>query len=181
MGFLKRIIKEEPSADVMGQLPELIKENEQYIIDCRRTVHRFAEVGGMEVKTSAFIRKEAEALGLAVEEVSETGLLITLDTGRPGNGVALRSEIDALPIPENPYNMKGPKCVVSDDPETSHTCGHDAHVGMLLGTMRALCKLKDQLSGRIYFCFEEGEENGLGWCGMLDALETREVNTVFGL
>ena len=181
MGFLKRIIKEEPSADVMGQLPELIKENEQYIIDCRRTVHRFAEVGGTEVKTSAFIRKEAEALGLAVEEVSETGLLITLDTGRPGNGVALRSEIDALPIPENPNNMKGPKCVVSDDPETSHTCGHDAHVGMLLGTMRALCKLKDQLSGRIYFCFEEGEENGLGWCGMLDALETREVNTVFAL
>ena len=72
MGFLKRIIKEEPSEDVMGRLPELIKENEQYILDCRRTVHRFAEVGGTEVKTSAFIRKEAEALGLTVEEVSET-------------------------------------------------------------------------------------------------------------
>ena len=181
MSFLKRIIKDGSSADIMDRLPDLIKENEQYIIDCRRTVHRFAEVGGTEVKTSAFIRKEAEALGLPVEEVSETGLLVTLDTGHPGNGVALRSELDALPIPENPDNMKGPKCVVSDDPETSHTCGHDAHVGMLLGTMRVLCSLKDQLSGRIYFCFEEGEENGLGWCGILDALEEREVNTVFAL
>ena len=167
--------------DVLERLPGLIKENEQYIIDCRRTVHRFAEVGGTEVKTSAFVRKEAEALGLPVEEVSQTGLIVTLDTGRKGNGVVLRSELDALPIPENPNNMKGPRCVVSDDPETSHTCGHDAHVGMLLGAMRALVKVKDQLSGRIYFCFEEGEENGLGWCGMADALERKDVNTVFAL
>ena len=181
MSFLKRLIKEESSADVMDRLSDLIKENEQYIIDCRRIVHRYAEIGGTEYKTSAFIRKEAEALGLPVEKVSETGLLVTLDTGKPGNGVALRAEMDALPIPESPENMKGPKCVVSDDPETSHTCGHDAHTGMLLGAMHVLCALKDQLSGRIYFCFEEGEENGMGWCGMVDALEEREVNTVFAL
>lgn len=181
MGFLKRMTKEESPADIMARLADLIRENEQYIIDCRRTVHRYAEVGGTEIKTSAFIRKEAEELGLQVEEVTETGLLITLDTGRPGNGVVLRSELDALPIPENPNNMKGPKCVVSDNPGTSHACGHDAHIGMLLGTMRVLCALKDQLSGRIYFCFEEGEENGAGWFGMIDALEKREINTVFAL
>ncbi len=181
MSFLKKILKEESPADVMDRLPALIKENEQYMIDCRRTVHRFAEVGGKETKTSGFVQKEAEALGLPVEKVSETGLLITMDTGRPGNGVVLRAELDALPIPESTDNMKGPKCVISDDPETSHACGHDAHVGMLLGTMRVLHALKDQMSGRIYFCFEEGEENGAGWLGMLDALEKKEVNTVFAL
>ena len=179
MSFLKRIMKEESPADVMNRLPGIIKENEQYMIECRRTVHRLAEVGGKEVKTSAFIQKEAEALGLPIEKVSENGLLITLDTGHPGNGVALRAELDALPIPEHPENMKGPKCVISDDPETSHACGHDAHVGMLLGAMRVLNDLKDQISGRIYFCFEEGEENGAGWLGMLDALEEKEVNTAF--
>lgn len=109
MSFLKKILKEESSADIMDRLPDLIKENEQYMIDCRRAVHRFAEVGGKEVKTSAFVQKEAESLGLPVEKVSETGLLITLDTGNPGNGVALRAELDALPIPESPDNMKGPK------------------------------------------------------------------------
>ena len=145
MSFLKRIKKEGSQPDIMDRLPDLISENEQYIIDCRRTVHRFAKVGGKESKTSAFVRKEAEALGLNVEKVSETGLLITLDTGRPGNGVALRSELDALPIPENPCNMKGPRSVVSDDPETSHTCGHDAHIGMLLGTMRVLHSVRDTL------------------------------------
>ena len=118
MSFLKKILKEESPADVMDRLPALIKENEQYMIDCRRTVHRFAEVGGKETKTSGFVQKEAEALGLPVEKVSETGLLITMDTGRPGNGVVLRAELDALPIPESPDNMKGPKCVISDDPET---------------------------------------------------------------
>ncbi len=61
MSFLKRIMKEESPADVMDRLPGLIKENEQYMVDCRRTVHRFAEVGGKEVKTSAFVQKEAEA------------------------------------------------------------------------------------------------------------------------
>ena len=181
MSFLKKILKEESPADVINRLPDLIKENEQYMINCRRTVHRFAEVGGKEVKTSAFVQKEAEALGLPAEKVSETGLMITLDTGHPGNGVALRAELDALPIPESPDNITGPRCVISDNPETSHACGHDAHVGMLLGAMRVLHALRDQLSGRIYFCFEEGEENGAGWLSMLDALGEKEVNTVFAL
>ena len=181
MKFLKRKFKKEDAADLLVQLPSLIKEHEHYIIDCRRTVHRYAEVGGTEHKTSAFIRKEAEAMGLTVEQVTETGLLVTLDTGRAGNGVALRADMDALPIAENPHNLKGPRCVVSENPETSHTCGHDAHVGMLLGAMRVLVSLKEQLCGTIYFCFEEGEETGLGWGGMVDALETRKVNTVFAL
>lgn len=168
------------SAD-LSQIPKLAKKYEQYVIDNRRAVHTFAEVGGQEVKTSAFIRQEAEKLGLPVEQVSATGLIVTLDTGRKGNGVVLRADIDALPVQEHPENEKCQRSVVSENPETCHACGHDAHVGMLLGAMQVLCEMKDSLCGKIYFCFEEGEEVGTGWGGMVDALEQKEVHTAFGL
>lgn len=165
----------------LTEIPALAAAQENYVLECRRTVHRFAETAGNERKTSDFIRAEAEKLGLPVETVSRTGLLVTLDTGRNGNGVALRADMDALPVKENPRNVKRARTVLSENPETSHACGHDCHVAMLLGAMRLLCEMKKSLSGRIYFCFEEGEEIGSGWDGMLEVLAARDVNTVFGL
>ncbi len=156
-------------------------EDKAYVVEMRRTIHRFAETGGNEVKTGELIEREAKKLGLAVERVSGTGRLVTLDTGRPGNGVALRADIDALPVRENPENMVGPRTCVSDNPSTSHACGHDAHAAMLLCAMRILCELRDELCGRIYFCFERGEENGSGWYDMTAALKKRAVNTAFAL
>lgn len=162
-------------------LQELARSYEQYIIACRRTVHRFAELGGQEVKTAAFIEAEIRKRGLPVERVSTTGLLATLDTGRAGNCVALRADMDALPIAENPRNMKRERTVMSENRGACHACGHDAHVAMLLGAMQVLCDLREELTGQIYFCFEEGEEVGTGWDGMLTALERRKVNTAFAL
>ena len=182
MGLFSRAKnKSSGSSGLIKRLPDLIKENEQYVIECRREVHRMAETGGRERRTSAFIRGEAEKLGLPVESVSTTGLLITLDTERPGSKVALRADIDALPIHESPDNLKVPRKVVSEDPEAAHMCGHDAHTAMLLGAMRALCSVKEELCGIIYFCFEEGEEVGTGFGAMVAALEERNVNTVFAI
>ena len=181
MNIFRRNRERSACEGVMLRLPGLIKKNEQYIIDCRRQIHRTAETGGREKRTSAFIRGEAEKLGLPVESVSTTGLLVTLDTGRKGSRVALRADIDALPISENPCNLKGPRSVVSEDPGVSHMCGHDAHAAMLLGAMKTLCEVKDELCGAIYFCFEEGEENGTGFGGMVAALEERNANTVFAI
>lgn len=162
-------------------LQALARNYEQYVIACRRTVHRFAELGGQEVKTAAFIEEEIRKRGLPVERVSTTGLLATLDTGRTGNCVALRADMDALPIAEDPCNMKRERVVMSENKGTCHACGHDAHVAMLLGAMQVLCDLREELTGQIYFCFEEGEEIGTGWDGMVTALERRKVNTVFAL
>lgn len=181
MSFFNRVFGRKAAGDLTAKLSALIKENEQYIIDCRRSLHRMAETGGREVRTSAFIRGEAEKLGLPIEQVSTTGLVMSLDTGRPGAKVALRADIDALPIHENPNNLKGPRTVVSDDPEVSHMCGHDAHAAMLLGAMKTLCSVKNELSGKIYFCFEEGEENGTGFGGVVAFLERENVNTVFAI
>ncbi len=157
---------------------QLLKD---YVVDCRRTIHRLAEVGPMEVKTSAFIQSQIEEVGLPFEKAGNTGLLAILDTGKPGPHIALRADIDALPMPENPNNLAGPRVCVSDDPGTCHACGHDAHSAMLLGSMCALVANKDTLCGIVYFCFEAGEENGTGIEDMLAALSKYKIDTILGI
>ena len=152
-----------------------------YVIECRRTIHRFAEPSGTEEKTSAFVQKELTAAGLPYEKVSKTGLLATLETGRPGPHIVLRADLDALPLPEEPNNLAGPRVCVSDNPNTCHACGHDAHTAMLLGAVKALTACKDSVCGTIYFCFEEGDENGGGVQAMIDALAKRKVDACWAI
>ena len=76
-----------------------------YVIRCRRTVHEFAEISGTEAQTSAFIQKEMEDSKLPYEKVSGTGLMAVLDTGRPGPHIALRADMDALPLEEEYFYM----------------------------------------------------------------------------
>jgi len=163
---------------------EIRKQTEtlrDYVVDCRRTIHRLAEVGPFEFKTSAFIQSQIEQIGLPFERAGNTGLIAILDTGHPGPHIALRADIDALPVPENPSNLAGPRVCVSDNPETCHACGHDAHSSMLLGSMRALVANKDTLCGTVYFCFEAGEENGTGIEDMLLALSKYPIDTIWGI
>lgn len=152
-----------------------------YVVQCRRTIHRFAEPSGTEAKTSAFVQQELKAAGLPYEMVSTHGLIATLETGRPGPHIALRADLDALPVPEEPNNLAGPRICVSSDPCTSHACGHDAHTAMLLGAVKALVTCRDTLNGVLYFCFEEGEEDGRGTPGMLNALSKRTVDTCWAI
>ena len=154
---------------------------QDYVIESRRTIHRFAEVSGKEFKTSAFIEEEIKKAGLRYEKAGDTGWIAILDTGKPGSRIALRADIDALLVPEEPNNLAGPRVVVSDDPHTSHACGHDAHTAMLLGAMRVLAEQRDNLTGVIYFCFEEGEEDGRGILAMLNQLSAHGVDVCWGI
>lgn len=154
---------------------------QDYVIESRRTIHRFAEVSGKEFKTSAFIEEEIKKAGLPYEKASDTGWIAILDTGKLGPRIALRADIDALPVPEESNNLAGPRVVVSDDPHTSHACGHDAHTAMLLGAMRVLAEQRDNLTGVIYFCFEEGEEDGRGILAMLNQLSAHGVDVCWGI
>lgn len=154
---------------------------QDYVIESRRTIHRFAEVSGKEFKTSAFIAEEIKKAGLPYEKAGDTGWIAILDTGKPGSRIALRADIDALLVPEEPNNLAGPRVVVSDDPHTSHACGHDAHTAMLLGAMRVLAEQRDNLTGVIYFCFEEGEEDGRGILAMLNQLSAHGVDVCWGI
>lgn len=152
-----------------------------YVIECRRIIHQFAEIAGEEVKTSAFIRGELEALGLAVETIAGTALIATLETGRLGPCIALRADIDALPLEEFPNNLAGPRVCVSDNPKTCHACGHDAHSAMLLGAVKALMACKDSLCGTLIFIFEAGEECGYSVSKILDTLSHRRIDTCWAI
>ena len=177
--YLQRI-----SPDVHS-LPETIRtfisEYEAYVISARRRVHVWAETSGNEYKTSSFITQELEGLGITVQKVSNTGVIGVLDTGRPGATLALRADIDALSIEENPDNLLQPRVCKSENPGACHACGHDAHTAMLLGAARVLTAVQATLTGKLLFCFEEGEELGLGVRGMLDALREHRPDAVWAL
>lgn len=163
------------------EILRLAGELEPYVIDCRRTIHTYAEVASHEDKTKALIIREAEALGLPYEEVPVTSVIVELDTGRPGKVVALRADIDALPMAECETNLTGPRTCRSEQPDTCHACGHDAHAAMLLGAMRLLTALRDRLCGKVLFCFEEGEEINSGVKPLLDALEKYHVDRCWAI
>ena len=132
----------------------------------RRWLHENAELGNKEVQTSARIARALEELGLRVERnVAVTGVLGLLDTGTPGPFVAVRAEMDGLPVIEAEDSANP---VRSKNAGVMHACGHDVHMACALGTARALSEIKSSLRGKILFVFqpaEEGvppdEENGL--------------------
>lgn len=77
---------------------------------------------------------------------------------KPGKNRVLRADIDALPLQEDAENLKQKKACVSEIEGVCHACGHDGHMAVLLGTMKVLCKMREELEGTVYCCFEEGEE-----------------------
>lgn len=161
------------------KIQQLAFEIEPRAIEYRHALHSMAELSGKEYRTSAFIREKAEALGLSVENVSETGLIVTLDTGKAGNSVALRADIDALPIEEPENNMTRKRTCRSQTNGVMHACGHDAHTASLICAMELLNSIKSELCGKIFFCFESGEENMSGWPAMVAALEQKDINAVY--
>lgn len=164
-----------------NEILKMADEMNDYLIDIRRTLHRHPETSGEEQWTSTFLQNEIKKIGLPIEMVSKTGFIATLDTHRPGPHIVLRADIDALPVLESEENLKGKRICISEIPGCSHVCGHDAHMAMLLASMKLLVEDKENQSGVIYFCFEEGEEIACGLKGMLDALEKRRVDTCWGI
>ncbi|MDR1723430.1 MAG: amidohydrolase [Tannerella sp.] len=162
------------------EVMEMAKAADAYVRHLRGFLHEYPELSGQEVETSEFILGELEQLGLEVTKVRGTGLYAVLDTRRPGKTIGLRADIDALPIPENPLNLKQPKLHVSRRRGVSHACGHDGHTAILLGAARVLSGLKDRLSGRFVFIFEEGEETGSGIEAMIEALRPLGIDAFYG-
>ena len=160
---------------------ELSKAKENQIIAWRRELHRFPEPGGQEVRTAALVEAQARRLGLEVLQAGRPNLIAVLDTGRPGKTVLLRADMDALPVPEHPENLKGKRCCISENSGYSHACGHDAHTAMLLGAMELLCAVRESLAGRVIFCFESDEENGSGWPLLFPVLEKMHIDRCFAI
>ncbi|WP_297281801.1 amidohydrolase [uncultured Anaerococcus sp.] len=164
---------------------ELIKEKIEECFDdtlsWRTYLHENPEVSDKEYKTASYLKKECEKLGLIVEDAANTtGFTALLDTGRPGKNLGIRTDIDALPIAESTNNLKNKKTVVSKNEGVSHACGHDSHMATLLTSAKILTHLKDELNGKIYFIFEEGEETGGGIDAMIEHLKDKNLDACYG-
>jgi amidohydrolase len=158
-------------------LKDKIEEMKDWLIEIRRTIHSHPELGFEEVETSRLISAWLESFGLDVKKgVAKTGVVGLLRGGEPGKTVALRADMDALPIDEAtgvPYasKIKG----------KMHACGHDAHVTILLGVARFFSTIREQVKGNIKLIFQPGEEGFGGGKLMVEAgvLEDPNVDAIF--
>jgi amidohydrolase len=154
------------------------------VVAVRRDLHQHPELGNREERTGKLVAEKLRALGLEVRHpVAKTGVVGILRGGRPGPAVALRADIDALPMEETndvPYK--------STVPGVMHACGHDAHTAMLLGVAEVLAGLKAKLPGTVVFLFQPaeegapaGEEGGAPLMITEGALDDPKPVAVFGL
>lgn len=150
----------------------------EWIVDIRRELHRHPELGYEETRTSALIRRKLDELGVAYRyPLATTGVVATLGNGR-GPCVALRADIDALPIDEAadvPFR--------SEVPGRMHACGHDCHTAMLLGAAKLLKAREAEIHGTVKLLFQPAEEGGAGGKRMCEdgALDAPRVERIFGL
>ena len=156
----------------------LAEQYAPYIIERRRYYHRHPELSFKEVETTKSLLEDVKAMGLEVQTFPDyTGFVATLDTGRPGKTVMLRSDIDALPVKECtglPF--------ASENDGVMHACGHDNHMAMQLGAARILCDIKDELAGgKVKFIFQAAEEVGYGSRYYVEHGVLDGVDAIFGM
>ena len=149
-----------------------VQEKEQEIIALRRAFHRHPEVSGRETDTLLRIHQELTAAGIWHKTVAGGGMIGVIEGTGEGRSLLLRSDIDALPMEENPQNLKREKTVCSQVPGAAHTCGHDGHMAMLLGAAKILQENRDQFAGRVVLAFEAAEETGNGIVPLMEELFT---------
>ena len=143
-----------PRSDPMlDRLRALADDAFPEVVRARRHLHRRPELSFQEHETAAFIAAELRTLGLDPRPIAETGVVAHVEGARPGPTVALRADIDALPI----HEATGLD-FASETDGVMHACGHDAHTAMLLGAARVLVALRDGLAGTVRLIFQPGEE-----------------------
>jgi amidohydrolase len=135
---------------------------EQKVIEWRRDIHRNPELGNREFRTAKLVADHLRALGLEVQTgVAHTGVVGVLRGGKPGPVVALRADMDALPVTEE-VNINFASKVrtqwAGKETGVMHACGHDTHVAILMGVAETLTALKPQLAGTVKFIFQPAEE-----------------------
>ncbi len=128
----------------------------------RHDIHQHPELGNQETRTAALIAEHLEVLGMQVQTgVGTTGVVAILQGGKPGPVVALRADMDALPVKEAtalPYASTARQLYLGEEMDVMHACGHDAHVAILMATAEALAAIKEELPGSVKFIFQPAEE-----------------------
>lgn len=174
------------------QVSNLADDVEAQVIKWRRHFHQYPELSNREFNTAKTIATYLRELGLEVTTgIAKTGVVAILDSGKPGPVVALRADIDALPVTENvnlPFASKITSTYNNQDVGVMHACGHDTHIAMLMGAAKVLTSMKSQLRGKVKFIFQpaeegapEGEVGGAEIMVKEGVLKNPDVDVIFGL
>ncbi len=166
----------------MSLLSEIQKLSDRYtaeVVRFRRHIHQHPELSYQEFETSKFIAEQLRSFGLQPTTIAGTGLMVMIEGKNPTKKtVALRADIDALPITEA---NEVPYCSVNKG--VMHACGHDVHTSSLLGTAKILSELKDQFEGSVKLLFQPGEEKNPGGASMMikeGALQNPTPSSILG-
>ena len=162
------------------------------VVEWRRHLHQFPELGNREFKTSAYIEQKLRALGLEVKtKVAKTGVVGILKGDLPGSVIGLRADMDGLPVSERvnlPFASKEKTDYNGSPVGVMHACGHDTHVAMLLGTAEVLSKMKSKLRGTVVFIFQPaeegapaGEEGGAALMVKEGVMDNPKIDAIFGI
>jgi len=161
------------------------------VITWRRDIHQHPELGNREFRTAEMVAEHLQGLGIEVQTgVAHTGVVGVLRGGKPGPVVALRADMDALPVTERvdiPYASRQVAQFNGQEVGVMHACGHDTHVAMLMGTAEVLAGMRDELAGTVKFIFQpaeegppEGEEGGAKLMVEQGVMKNPDVDVVFG-
>ena len=186
-----------PDPALAAQIDQRARAIEDKLIAWRRDIHQHPELGNQETRTAKLVADHLRALGMDVKTgVAGTGVVAVLKGGKPGPVVALRADMDALPVKEQvdvPYASKAKGTYLGKEVDVMHACGHDAHTAILMATAEVLAGMKDELPGSVKFIFQPAEESpadfepdgkkiwGAKMMVQEGVLEQPKVDAIFGL
>lgn len=177
---------------VDSEVTKLANDIEPQVIKWRHHFHQFPELSNREFNTSKYIADYLTSLGLQVQTgVAKTGVVAILDSGKPGPVVALRADMDGLPVLENndlEWKSQAKGEYNNKEVPIMHACGHDTHMAMLMGAAKLLTSMKSQLKGKVKFIFQpaeegapDGEKGGAEVMVEQGVLKNPDVDVIFGL
>ncbi len=180
------------SPKLQTNVDKMTKEMEPKLIEWRKHFHQYPELSNREVKTAAKIAEHLKSLGIEVQTgVAHTGVVGILKGSKPGPVIALRADMDALPVTERnslPFASKEKTTFNGVETGIMHACGHDTHVSILMGVAEILSKNKSELKGTVKFIFQPaeegppaGEEGGASLMVKEGVLENPKANVIFGM
>ncbi len=175
-----------------SQVDSLADAVEADVIAWRHHFHQYPELSNREFNTAAYVADYLKSLGLEVQTgVAKTGVVAVLDSGKPGPVVALRADMDGLPVLEQndlPFKSTQEGEYNGKTVPVMHACGHDTHMAMLMGAAKLLTQMKGELRGQVKFIFQpaeegapEGEVGGAQVMVEEGVLTKPDVDVIFGL
>lgn len=184
------------TSTAFAQMDEAILKDveniESKVIDWRHYFHQNPELSNREFNTAKKIAEHLRSLGMAVQtEIAKTGVVGILKGDQPGKVVALRADIDALPVTERndlPFKSEVKATFLDTETGVMHACGHDTHISILMGVAEVLSQHKDKIKGTVKFIFQPaeegpppGEEGGAKLMIKEGVLKNPDVDAIFGL